>query len=124
MKPDLKLLDGGMSTRNAGKSGIAGTSISDATGFADSTATLAGRLLDLGVEDALVMDGFNDCVVGILERFSMEPIVLYDKDLVIQKLMAEGCDSYEEALEYYSYNQLGAWVGDKTPGFLVWLPEL
>ena len=112
MKPDLKLVDGG-----------AGTSVSDATGFVDSTVTLAERLLDLGVEDALIMDGYNDCVVGILERFGMEPIVLYDKDKVIAKLIDEGCDSYEGALEYYHFNQLGGWHGDQTPGFLVRLPE-
>ena len=83
---------------------------------------LADRLLDLGVEDALVMDGYNDCVVGVLERFGMEPIVLYDKDKVIAKLIDEGCDSYEGAVEYYEFNQLGGWHGPKTPGFLVWLP--
>jgi len=98
--------------------------ISDATGFADSRVTLAERLLELGVESALTMDGFDDCVIGVLERFGMEPIVLYDKRKVIQKLMDEGCDDYEGALEYYEHNQLGAWYGDKTPGFLVrWYDE-
>ena len=85
----------------------------------NSTVTLAERLLDLGVEDALVMDGYDDCVIGILERFGMEPIVLYDRGKVIQQLMDEGCDSHEEALEYYEFNQLGGWHGDKTPGFLI-----
>ena len=110
-KPDLKLANGG-------------NSVSDATGFVKTRATLSERLLDLGVENALLMDGFDDCVVGILERFGMERVILYDKDLVIQKLMDGGIDSYEGALEYYSYNQLGGWHGDGTPGFLEWLPEL
>ena len=88
-----------------------------------TTVSLADRLLDLGVEDALVMDGYDDCVIGILERFGMEPIVLYDKDKIIDKLIDEGCDGYEGAVEYYEFNQLGAWVGDKTPGFLVRLPD-
>jgi hypothetical protein len=83
---------------------------------------LADRLLDLGIESALVMDGYDDCVVGVLERYGMEPIVIYDKASVIQRLMDEGCDSYEEALEYYEYNQLGGVHGPKTPGFLVRLP--
>ena len=100
------------------------SSVSDSTGFIDSTVTLAERLLDLGIEDALIMTGYDDCVIGILERFGMEPVVLYDKELVIQKLMDEGCDSYEGASEYYEFNQLGGWHGDRTPGFLVWLPEL
>ena len=88
------------------------------------TENLSERLLELGVESALVMDGYNDCVAGILERFGMESIVLYDKDKVIQKLMDEGCDSYEGAVEYYEFNQLGGWHGDKTPGFLIRLPEV
>ena len=84
---------------------------------------LSDRLLDIGIEDALVMTGYEDCAIGILERFGMEPIVLYDKNKVIDKLIADGCDDYEGALEFYEFNQLGGWHGDKTPGFLVRLPE-
>jgi hypothetical protein len=85
--------------------------------------SLADRLLDVGVEEGLVMDGYDDCVVGVLERYGMEPIVLYDKDKVIKKLMDDGCETYEEAVEFYEFNQLGGWHGDKTPGFLVPLLE-
>ena len=98
------------------------TGVSDSTGFIDSIVTLTERLLDLGIEDALVMDGYDDCVIGILERYGMEPIVLYDKDKVINKLMENGCESYEGAVEFYEFNQLGGWHGDKTPGFVVKLP--
>ena len=111
MKPDLKLVDGG-----------AGPPVPDATGFADSVVTLTEQLLDLGVESALTMDGYDDCAVGILERYGMESIVIYDKEKIIEKLMNEGIPTYEEALEFYEYNQLGAWLGDMTPGFLVRLP--
>ena len=107
--PDLKLLDGG-------------GGMSDATGFTDSTVTLAEQLLDLGVESALTMDGYDDCAIGILERYGMESIVIYDKEKVIQQLMDEGIPTYEEALECYEYNQLGGWHGDMTPGFLIRLP--
>ena len=88
------------------------------------TVSLANQLLDLGVDEALTMDGYDDCVIGVLERFGMEPIVLYDKEKVIQKLMDDGCDSYEGANEYYEYNQLGGYHGDKTPGFLIRLPDM
>jgi len=88
----------------------------------ESTVMLTEQLLDLGVESALIMDNYDDCVIGILERYGMENIVIYDKEKVIQQLMDEGCDSYEGALEYYEYNQLGGWHGDKTPGFLIKLP--
>ena len=112
-KPDLKLLNGG-----------ADTHVSDPTGFVDSTVTLAERLLDLGIEDALVMTGFDSCVIGILERFGQkETVVLYDKEKVLEQLIAEGCESYEGALEYYEFNQLGGWHGEKTPAYLVRLPK-
>ena len=88
----------------------------------ESVITLSERLLDLGVENALVMDGYDDCVIGVLERFGMEPIVLYDKAKVIDKLIENGCDDYEGANEFYEFNQLGGWHGDKTPGFLIRLP--
>jgi hypothetical protein len=64
-----------------------------------------------------VMDGFDDCIVGIVERFN-DTFVLYDRRKVVAKLMADGMD-HEEAEEWYSFNQLGAWVGEHTPGFLL-----
>jgi len=60
--------------------------MSDATGFVDSIVTLADQLLDLGIESALVMDGFDDCVIGILERYGMESIVIYDKEKLLTVL--------------------------------------
>lgn len=65
----------------------------------------------------LTMDGYDDCIVGIVERFGMEPIVCYDKDEVLQRHRDDGM-SYEEAIEFFAYNQLGAWVGDRTPCFI------
>jgi len=66
------------------------------------------------------MTGFDDCVVGLLERFGVAvPVVVYDREKVIQKLMDNGIETYEEAEEFYHYNQLGAWVGDGTPAFLI-----
>ena len=66
---------------------------------------------------ALTMDGYDDCIAGVLERFGMEPIVVYDKQLVIKNLMKGGATE-EEAYEFFEYNQLGAWMGDGTPGFI------
>ena len=50
--------------------------------------------------------------------------MLYDKAKIIDKLIEDGCDDYEGANEFYEFNQLGAWVGDKTPGFLIRLPDV
>ena len=63
------------------------------------------------------MDGFDDCIAGYVEQFGRPPIVCYDKTKVIEKLVADGM-TYEEADEYWDYNQVGAWVGDSTPCFV------
>jgi hypothetical protein len=64
------------------------------------------------------MDGYDDCIVGIVERFGQDSYFIYDKELVLEKLQKDGM-SYEDALEYYEFNQLGAYVGETTPAFLI-----
>ncbi len=68
--------------------------------------------------ELLQMDGFEDCVAGICVRFGQPPILIYDKHKVIAKLVAGGA-SQDEAEEYFEFNQLGAWMGDRTPAFLI-----
>jgi len=67
--------------------------------------------------DALKMDGFDDCIVGVCRRYGQDDVVAYDVNRVIAKHMADGM-SEEEAREFFEYNQIGAWVGEKTPAFL------
>lgn len=69
--------------------------------------------------DALFMDGYDDCILGTVRRFGMEPVVIYDEAKIIQKLMSEGLTE-EEAYEFFEFNQIGGWHGDKTPCFLTW----
>ena len=80
------------------------------------------ELADEQEYDLTVMDGFDDCIVGIVERCSDSPVVCYDSEKVIAQLMSEGM-SEEEAEEYFSFNQMGAWVGDSTPYFLTRPPQ-
>jgi hypothetical protein len=65
----------------------------------------------------LVMDGYSDCVVGVVERFGQEEILCYDKEKVLCKLESQGMNR-DEAEEFFYFNQLGAWMGDTTPCFL------
>jgi hypothetical protein len=70
----------------------------------------------------LVMDGFDDCILGVVERFGQPPIVGYDKEKVLSRLMADDM-THEEALEFFEFNQIGAWVGDATPCFITVVVE-
>jgi hypothetical protein len=69
-------------------------------------------------EDFKVMTGYDDCIIGVGIRFGQEPIVMYSYEKVIEKLIADGLD-YEEAEEWFDFNMIGAWVGERTPGFLI-----
>ena len=69
-------------------------------------------------EPLMLMNGFDDCIAGITIRFTDPPVVCYDYDKVIEKLIAKGA-SEEDAFEFFEFNQLGAWVGPQTPSFLL-----
>lgn len=66
----------------------------------------------------LRMLGFEDCELGILERIGTNPVLCYDAELVIQKLMRENSMPRDEAEEYFHYNQAGAGLGEYAPMLL------
>lgn len=66
--------------------------------------------------EALFADGFDDCIIGVCEVFGRPPLVAYDRNKVIKKLMNDM--TIEEAEEYFEYNILGAWVGENTPVYV------
>lgn len=71
--------------------------------------------------ELLCADGLDDAIIGIVHRFGSEPVALYDKALVLKILMADGT-SREDAEEHFSYNVIGAWVGERTPAYADLLP--
>ena len=68
-------------------------------------------------DEIIIYEGFDDAIVGIMERFGNERYLVYDYDKCLQILEGQGMDR-EGAIEYFDFNVLGAWVGEKTPGFL------
>ena len=72
--------------------------------------------------ESMLVDGFDECIIGICHRIGQEAIVAYGKGQVIAKLMAEGLDE-EEAYEHFDYNIIGSFVGEQTPCFIEFLRE-
>jgi hypothetical protein len=68
-------------------------------------------------DELMYMDGFADCIAGTVRRFGQAEIVCYHYEKVIAKLVGQGMTS-DEAVEYHEFNQIGAWVGERTPCFL------
>ena len=75
-------------------------------------------------EQAVVLDpsAFDEAIIGTVEKFGSSVVVAYDKDKIIEILMRDM--SADEALEYFDYNILGAWMGGYTPCFVTSVTRL
>lgn len=74
--------------------------------------------------EALLLDGFDDAIIGLAERINLELVAAYDVEKILEIIRTRDGMSYEEAYEYYEYNIKGAWMGDYTPVFVeVYNPE-
>jgi hypothetical protein len=67
------------------------------------------------------LDGFDECYLGVGESYGENPALIYDYDQIIEKLQQDGM-SNEEAKEYYDFNIIGAYIGEKMPIFLNRIP--
>jgi hypothetical protein len=70
-------------------------------------------------EGAILLDGLNDAIIGIVEEFGNGPRVLYSKNKVLQILEDRDGMSPFEAIEFYDYNILGLFAGEQNPIFLI-----
>jgi len=59
---------------------------------------------------------FEPAIVGIAHRYGMPPIVAYDYDKVISIFARDM--GYEDAIEHFDFNVIGAWLGEGTPIFI------
>jgi hypothetical protein len=69
-------------------------------------------------EALLLADGFEDAFIGVATGVRL-PVACYDRQRCIDTLMTRDGMSWEEAEEFFSFNVSGAWVGERTPVFLV-----
>ena len=67
--------------------------------------------------DVLIADGFDKAIMGIVERFGMNPVVLYNKNKCINIMIKRDGMTEEEAIDFYYYNIVGSHMGDYTPCF-------
>jgi len=76
------------------------------------------ELIDEMAEGAIVMDGFDDCIVGISEEFGHDTKIVYSKQRIIEKLVKTDHMTEEEAVDYFYYNMVGGYFGERNPIFL------
>jgi len=66
----------------------------------------------------LKADGFDKAVIGVGSRCGQKDIIAYDRDECIAILCRRDGMSYEEAVEYFDFNVVGGYVGERTPVFI------
>ena len=72
-------------------------------------------------EELRCADGFDDCIVGVVEQFGKKPVVCYDKTKMLDKLVRGGLTE-QRAVEHYNTHIVGAFVGERTPCFVTKVP--
>ena len=63
---------------------------------------------------AMVADGFDDAIIGVLLRPDAPAVVVYDAVAMREIVMREGV-SEEEAIKHLEFNTFGSCVGECTP---------
>jgi hypothetical protein len=68
--------------------------------------------------NALLINGFDDALIGYVVCYDEKPLTLafYDAEMCIEVLMEDDMTE-DEALEYFDYNIIGAYMGVNTPVF-------
>ncbi len=66
-------------------------------------------------EDMLFADGFDGALIGYIERAGIPAIACYNKNKCIDILTQDM--PHEDAMEYFYFNTVEAYVGENTPCF-------
>ena len=71
---------------------------------------------ELEDNDCLLADGYESALIGITE--GANPVAVYDTQLCIKCLMDEDDMSEEDAVDFFFFNTVQAYVGEKTPIYI------
>ncbi len=70
---------------------------------------------------ALWPDGFDDAYIGQARRCGQPTLAAFSVKKCIRILIDRDGMDYEEAVEFFEFNIVGAWMGEGTP---VWIDDL
>jgi hypothetical protein len=75
--------------------------------------------IDEIAEGAILLDGLDDAILGVVEEFGNSPRVLYSKHKILTILCKRDGMTWSESEEFYDYNILGLYAGEQNPIFLI-----
>jgi|TARA_R100000482_G_scaffold122066_1_gene68948 hypothetical protein len=79
---------------------------------------------ELGVEEVVIADGLEEAFLGIAAGFGGSMVPVYSYDMCIQILMRDHEMDYDDAIEYFEYNTIGAYYSDVQPIYLHMSPSV
>jgi len=74
--------------------------------------------IDEYAEGAILLDGLESAIVGIVEEFGNGNRVLYSKQKILNILQERDSMTMGEAEEFYDYNILGLYADEQNAVFL------
>lgn len=69
-------------------------------------------------EGAVLLDGLEDAIIGIVEEFGNGRRILYSKPKILSILCERDLMTMSEAEEFYDYNIVGLYAGEQNAVFL------
>ena len=70
-------------------------------------------------EGAIILDGLDEAIIGIVEEFGNGPRIIYSKNKILDILCKRDLMTWSEAEEFYDYNILGLYAGEQNAVFLI-----
>ena len=74
--------------------------------------------LDEYAEGAILLDGLEGAIIGIVEAFGNSRRILYSKSKILSILCERDLMTMGDAEEFYNYNILGLYAGEQNAVFL------
>jgi len=74
--------------------------------------------IDEYAEGAILLDGLESAIIGIVEEFGNGRRILYSKPIILSILQERDGMTEQESEEFYDYNILGLYAGEQNAVFL------
>ena len=87
-------------------------------GLPEERLNIRKELAEIWDQDLLFMSEpeYDDAIIGVMERAGGSPVIAYDTQKILDIL--ERTMPMEDAQEFFEYNILGAYMGDRTPVYI------
>ena len=74
--------------------------------------------IDDYADGAILLDGLESAIIGIVQEFGNGNRILYSKQRILEILQERDQMTYDDAEEFYDYNILGLHAGEQNAVFL------